>query len=136
MEYTFKENQIGEVAASILKNATGKVLCLYGAMGAGKTSLIKALVKELGGAQRGNSPTFGIVNEYSKDDGSLLGYHFDFYRIEDETEALDLGLEEYLLQDVWIFMEWPEKIASFIPEDAVRLRISVLDPETRKIAVE
>ena len=136
MEYTFEEDQIASVAASVITNVTGKILCLYGPMGAGKTTLIKALVRELGGAQRGNSPTFGIVNEYSKDDGSLLGYHFDFYRIEDETEALDLGLEEYLQQDVWIFMEWPEKIATFIPEDAIRLYISVLGPKMRKINVE
>lgn len=136
MELIFKEDQIVEVAASILKLVSNKVLCFYGEMGAGKTSLIKALVGELGGAQKGNSPTFGIVNEYNRKDASLLGYHFDFYRIEDETEALDLGLEDYLNQDVWIFMEWPEKITSFIPEDATRLTISVLDPKTRKITVE
>ena len=136
MEYTFEEDQIATVAASVIANVTGKILCLYGPMGAGKTTLIKALVRELGGAQRGSSPTFGIVNEYSKDDGSLLGYHFDFYRIEDETEALDLGLEEYLQKDVWIFMEWPEKIATFIPEDAIMLNISVLGPKKRKINVD
>ncbi|HZJ19717.1 MAG TPA: tRNA (adenosine(37)-N6)-threonylcarbamoyltransferase complex ATPase subunit type 1 TsaE, partial [Pricia sp.] len=60
-------------------------------------------------------------------------YHFDFYRLNDKTEALDLGLEDYLNQDVWIFIEWPEKIASFLPEDATEVNIEVIDSETRSL---
>ena len=137
MEFIYKEEDIDQVAGEIL-NATGSnaILCFYGSMGAGKTTLIKAIVKKLGAEQAGNSPTFGIVNEYSHPDGSLLGYHFDFYRIEDEKEALDIGLEDYLAQDVWIFMEWPEKINNLIPEDAIKLNIEVLDKLTRKLNME
>ena len=136
MEFTYKEDQITELAPQILKGAPSKILCFHGAMGAGKTTLIKALVKELGGAQAGNSPTFGIVNEYWTKEGTILGYHFDFYRLESEEEAMDIGLEDYLMQDVWFFMEWPEKIASLIPEDASQLHIEVLDAETRKIILD
>ena len=134
MEIKYREEEIDQVATEVLK-AAGKneILCLYGSMGAGKTTLIKAMVKKLGAEQAGNSPTFGIVNEYSASDGSLLGYHFDFYRIEDEKEALDIGLEDYLYQDTWIFVEWPEKIESLIPDDAKKLYIEVLDGLTRKI---
>ena len=105
-------------------------------MGAGKTTLIKALVKEMDGEETANSPTFGIVNEYHFKDGSLLGYHFDFYRLNDETEALDFGLEDYLAQDCWIFMEWPEKIPSFLPEERTEIHIEIIDSVTRQIRLD
>ena len=137
MEIVYKEEEIDQVASELLKGINhAAILCFYGSMGAGKTTLIKALVKQLGANQAGNSPTFGIVNEYSRSDGSLLGYHFDFYRIEDEKEALDIGLEEYLAQDVWIFVEWPEKIDGLIPENALELSIEVVDKHTRKLKFE
>lgn len=132
---TYKETDIAKVAQYIIKETTAKTLCFYGSMGAGKTTLIKALVKELEGTDTVSSPTFGIVNEYHHIDGSVLGYHFDFYRLNDETEALDLGFEDYLNQDTWIFIEWPEKIPSFLPDDALDLRIEILDETTRKISL-
>lgn len=136
MDIQFNLDEIEEVAKKLLGNTSFKTLCFYGSMGAGKTTLIKALVKELGASEPANSPTFGIVNEYYKQDGSLLAYHFDFYRLEDETEALDLGLEDYLNQDVWIFMEWPEKIKSFLPEDAAHFKIETVDNKTRKLNLD
>ncbi len=135
MEVTFKESQIQEVARQLIAHTKSKVLCFYGDMGAGKTTLIKGLVKQLGGEDNANSPTFGIVNEYQSEAGALLAYHFDFYRLNDETEALDLGLEDYLNQNVWVFIEWPEKIKSFLPEDATNIFLGVLDPETRNLKV-
>lgn len=133
MEIIYKEDQINQVAKELIEKSTTKILCFYAPMGAGKTTLIKALLKELGATDTGSSPTFGIVNEYHSLEGSLLAYHFDFYRLEDETEALDLGLEDYLNQNVWVFIEWPEKIFSFLPQDTTDIQIAIIDPETRSI---
>lgn len=132
-EIIYSQNQIDQIAQQLLQQVRSKILCFYGEMGAGKTTLIKALVKELGGKGATNSPTFGIVNEYHSDKGEVLGYHFDFYRLEDEIEALDLGLEDYLRQDVWIFMEWPEKISSFLPDETSKITLEVEDAQTRKL---
>lgn len=132
-EIIYVQNQLKEVARKLLTEVPNKILAFHGPMGAGKTTLIKALAKELGGAGTLNSPTFGIVNEYHFKNGELLGYHFDFYRLENELEALDMGLEEYLDQDVWVFMEWPEKIASFIPDETTHIHISIVDLDTRRI---
>lgn len=133
MLITYREENLSKIARQIIENTSSKVLCLYGEMGAGKTTLTKALVAALGGSDEVNSPTFGIVNEYHFKSGKVLGYHFDFYRLNDETEALDIGFEDYLNQDVWIFIEWPEKIPSFLPKDAMDIHIKILDMETRKI---
>ncbi|SMP24299.1 tRNA threonylcarbamoyl adenosine modification protein YjeE [Muriicola jejuensis] len=93
------------------------------------------MVKHLGGLEEGNSPSFGIVNEYTYPDGELLGYHFDFYRIENTEEALDLGLEDYLNKDVWIFIEWPEKIEPLLPEERTNIKLEILGPETRQLTI-
>ncbi len=133
----YAKNEIDKTVLN-LKNSlcTKKVVCFIGPMGSGKTTLIKALVKQLGGMDQGSSPSFGIVNEYQYRDGSILGYHFDFYRLNDPTEALDLGLEDYLNKDVWIFIEWPEKIADLLPEDYHNIRLRIIDPTTRELTIE
>ncbi|MGX1930316.1 tRNA (adenosine(37)-N6)-threonylcarbamoyltransferase complex ATPase subunit type 1 TsaE [Flagellimonas sp. 2504JD4-2] len=131
MNYHKKELQLA--AKYVLENTQGKVLCFNGQMGAGKTTLIKSMVQELGGIDNANSPTFGLVNEYHDQKGNLLAYHFDFYRIENEMEALDLGLEDYLSSDAWIFIEWPEKIESLLPQDSVSIFLHLIDENTRSI---
>ena len=136
MQAQFSLDEIRKVAKRTLEQSTSKTLCFYAEMGAGKTTLIKALVQELGGGNSANSPTFGIVNEYYKEDGELLAYHFDFYRLEAETEALDLGFEDYLNQDVWIFIEWPKKIHNFLPKETTSIFIEVVDDKTRKLLME
>lgn len=133
---TYTIEKLRETAEKIISNARSKTICFYGEMGAGKTTLIKALVQELGGTDTANSPTFGIVNEYYFENGELLGFHFDFYRLNTEIEALDLGLEEYLNQDVWIFIEWPEKIKSYLPEDMTDVYFKVIDSVTREITLQ
>jgi tRNA threonylcarbamoyladenosine biosynthesis protein TsaE len=132
--YNFHEIQ--STARKILAMTTSKTLCFYGAMGAGKTTLIKALVKELGGAEPANSPTFGIVNEYANTQGQLLGYHFDFYRLNEEEEALDLGFEDYLRQDTWIFIEWPEKIPDLLPEKITKIHLKRTKGEVREMVID
>lgn len=135
MRTTYVETEISTISKKIILEARSKILCFYGDMGAGKTTLIKALVNELGGVDSASSPTFGIVNEYHFKSGEVLGYHFDFYRLIDETEALDLGFEDYLQQDVWVFIEWPEKIPSYIPENVTNIHIAIIDPSTREIEI-
>ncbi|MCP4975517.1 MAG: tRNA (adenosine(37)-N6)-threonylcarbamoyltransferase complex ATPase subunit type 1 TsaE [Maribacter sp.] len=134
MEITYTEDQITEVAGQLIQEVPSKILCFHGAMGSGKTTLIKAIVRQLGAVDEANSPTFGIVNEYQKINEAVLAYHFDFYRLKDENEALDLGIEDYFSSDVWIFMEWPEKIESILPVERVDIQIEVLDPNTRKLS--
>jgi len=121
------------VATDLLKAAQNKVLCFHGDMGVGKTTLIKALVKELGAVDVANSPTFGLVNEYDDDQGKPLAFHFDFYRLNDEMEALDMGFDDYLNSDAWLFIEWPEKIETLIPDDAVGVFLHFIDENTRSI---
>lgn len=135
MTISYNISQISDVAQQLITKFPSKTLCFYGEMGAGKTTLIKALVKELKGAGSTSSPTFGIVNEYHRQNGELLGYHFDFYRLNDESEAWDLGLEEYLSTDAWIFMEWPEKIEGLLPQTATNIKIEILDEKTRQLSI-
>jgi tRNA threonylcarbamoyladenosine biosynthesis protein TsaE len=135
MKITFTDKELQSVAARILAIAPSKTLCFYGEMGAGKTTLIQALVKELEGADPASSPTFGLVNEYHTKAGNVLGYHFDFYRISQETEALDMGFEDYLYQDVWIFIEWPEKISTFLPEERTEIYLTIIDQHSRSVEI-
>lgn len=115
MEITFSLEQINEVAKQILAEDPKKVILFHGEMGAGKTTLIKALAKSLGVEGPTSSPTFSLVNEYQTIDNKLL-YHFDMYRLKNETEALDMGIDEYLYSGNWCFIEWAEKIPNLIPE--------------------
>ena len=129
----YKETQIQEIARFVINSSPSKIICINGPMGVGKTTLIKGLVQELGSIDAVSSPTFGIVNEYHGANNELLAFHFDFYRLEEESEALDLGLDDYLDQDVWIFIEWPEKIPSLIPEKASHIFLEHKDEHTRSL---
>ena len=131
---TYLEKNIHQTAKEIISAATTKCLAFYAPMGAGKTTLIKALVAELGSMDTVSSPTFGLVNEYHDANGAVLAYHFDFYRLEDEMEAMDMGLEEYLNAEPWVFMEWPEKIPSLLPRDTTKIEIEILSPTERRIS--
>lgn len=131
---TYSEKNIRQTAKEIISTATTKCLAFYAPMGAGKTTLIKALVAELDSLDTVSSPTFGLVNEYHDANGVVLAYHFDFYRLEDEMEAMDMGLEDYLHSDAWIFMEWPEKIPSLLPNDVSKIEIEILSPTKRRIS--
>jgi tRNA threonylcarbamoyladenosine biosynthesis protein TsaE len=115
MEITFSLEQINEVAKQILNSNPKKVILFNGPMGAGKTTLIKAITKLLGVEGATSSPTFSLVNEYLTTDNKSL-YHFDVYRLKNETEALDMGIDEYLYSGNWCFIEWAEKIPNLIPE--------------------
>ena len=103
-----------------------KTIAFYGSMGAGKTTFIKAICEELGVKDTISSPTFSIVNEYRCAEGKKL-YHFDFYRIKNISEAYDMGYEEYLYSGSRCLIEWPEMIEELLPEDVIKVRISVSD---------
>ncbi|WP_405414972.1 tRNA (adenosine(37)-N6)-threonylcarbamoyltransferase complex ATPase subunit type 1 TsaE [Maribacter sp. Asnod1-A12] len=135
MEFIYNEGELKKIAQSIIKHTKSKTIAFYAPMGAGKTTLIKTLVKELGSIDNVSSPTFGLVNEYAMKSGELLGYHFDFYRLENEEEAMDMGLDDYLLSGRWLFMEWPEKISSLLPVDAQKINIEIIDITTRRLTL-
>lgn len=119
--------ELPSVAKELIK-AFGpqKIIAFKGEMGAGKTTLIKAICEELGVQQTISSPTFSIVNEYLSSTGKKI-YHFDFYRINRISEAYDMGYEEYFFSDAYCFVEWPEKIAELMPEEVLAVNISVKD---------
>src|SRR5690606_10380062 len=111
----FSLDEIQEVAKKVIAENPEKVILFHGQMGAGKTTFIKALAKELGVSDATSSPTFSLVNEYKTANGQPL-YHFDVYRLKSESEALDFGIEDYLYSGNWCFIEWSEKIPNLLPE--------------------
>jgi len=131
LEKVFDIQSIDEVAYDLVKNAQTKTILFNGDMGAGKTTLISALVKVLGGTTEVSSPTFSIVNEYQVKNDKV--YHFDFYRINDVHEALDIGIEDYFYSDHWIFIEWPDKIEEILPKRADVSYIKLNKDGTRTI---
>ena len=106
-----------------------KIFLFYGDMGAGKTTLIKSLCYNLGTKEPVTSPTFSIVNEYQGAPSKI--YHFDFYRLKNQSEALDLGYEEYFYSGNYCFIEWPEKIPDLLPDHYVRVDVQVVSDSER-----
>ena len=131
MELTYQLQELDLAVDYILRNTKSKTLLFYGEMGAGKTTLIKELVKALGVRDVASSPTFSLVNHYESEEGSV--YHFDFYRIEDETEALDIGIEDYLDSGSWNLIEWPQKIENLLGENTQKLEIKLESENKRKL---
>ncbi|MBR6346947.1 MAG: tRNA (adenosine(37)-N6)-threonylcarbamoyltransferase complex ATPase subunit type 1 TsaE [Bacteroidales bacterium] len=122
-------------AAEKFLSLTGghSLIAFYGCMGAGKTTFISALCRALGVRESEvASPTFAIVNEYATDSRDTV-YHFDFYRITDPREALDIGLYDYLDSGCLCLMEWPENIEALLPEETLKVYIDVLPDGERKI---
>lgn len=113
-----------------------RVFAFDGVMGAGKTTFIKQLVKEMGSMDIVNSPTFAIVNVYDVEQphkGEV--YHFDCYRLKDIREAMDFGAEEYLYSGNYCFIEWPEKIEALLPEDTVWVKIEPQADGSRRLVI-
>lgn len=124
MLLSYSEKDLPTIAIQLLENISSKIWLFYGDMGSGKTTLIKQIIKQLGVDDVVSSPTFSLVNEYSSRKGETL-YHFDFYRIKNSIEALDIGIDDYFYADNYCFIEWPEKIENLLPLNAVAIYITV-----------
>ena len=127
-------DDLDQICEKLIEQFKHKVVLFYGEMGVGKTTLIKQLCKKLGVSEPTSSPTFSIVNEYKTDDNKTI-YHFDFYRIKDESEVLDFGYEEYLYSNHYCFIEWPEKIPNMLPSNVMKVFINVDENNNRIISI-
>ena len=126
------EIQLLKVAQQIMEYAADqRVFLFYGEMGAGKTTLINSICSYLGVEEHTSSPTFSIVNEYRIPNSSI--FHFDFYRLKSQNEALDLGYEEYFYSGAYCFVEWPEKIPELLPENYLKIKIEVMEDNKRMV---
>ena len=126
-------NDLARAAREFIeKIGDSRIIAFYGSMGAGKTTFITALCKELGVEDIVNSPTFTIANEYKTESGDAV-YHFDFYRINRLSEAMDIGLYEYFDSDGLCLIEWPEMIEELLPEETLKVQILIDDPQTRTL---
>ncbi|OFX75859.1 MAG: tRNA (adenosine(37)-N6)-threonylcarbamoyltransferase complex ATPase subunit type 1 TsaE [Bacteroidetes bacterium GWE2_29_8] len=120
-------NQLDEVAKILLnKHKENRLFAFYGSMGAGKTTFIKSICKQLGVNDYVNSPTFSLVNEY-KDKNNKSIFHFDFYRIKSIEEVINMGFFEYIDSNSYCFIEWPEKIEELIDADFIKVEIKLND---------
>jgi tRNA threonylcarbamoyladenosine biosynthesis protein TsaE len=131
MEIEFTIEQLESVAQQIIAQQPQKVILFHGEMGVGKTTLIKQLCKTLGVLEATSSPTFSLVNEYEIANNQLV-YHFDFYRLKNEIEALDMGADDYFYSGNWCFIEWAEKIPNLIPDEHSVITIELL-PDGKRI---
>ncbi len=118
------------------KVIAGDIICLYGELGAGKTHFVKGFAEAFGiSREQVSSPTFNLIQEYVGTDGLIL-YHFDCYRLESISEALEIGAEEYFYGDGVSIIEWPEKISELLPDDVIQVFISVTDENSRLINIK
>lgn len=136
-------SDLPDAAEELLAEAAARratVIAFYGSMGAGKTTLIKEICSQLNiDPQEVNSPSFSIVNVYNSQPGDeevKTVYHFDFYRIRSVEEAFDFGYEEYFFSGDLCLVEWPEKIEELLPEDAMIVRLTAVDEDTRTLEIQ
>lgn len=128
------ENDLPAIAKEIISSATNKTIIFQGEMGAGKTTLIGKLCAELNVLDKTSSPTFSIVNQYLTEENETV-FHFDFYRIENEQEVMDMGYEDYFYSDAYCFIEWAEKIPNLLPEEYTLLKIELTENNNRIISI-
>ena len=134
MEIVFTIDELESVAQQIIAQQPAKVILFHGEMGVGKTTLIKQLCKTLGVTEATSSPTFSLVNEYETIANQIV-YHFDFYRLKNEMEALDMGADDYFYSGNWCFIEWAEKIPNLIPEEHAIITIELVDDGKRHLTL-
>jgi tRNA threonylcarbamoyladenosine biosynthesis protein TsaE len=132
-DINYSIEEISRTAKIILSlNPSSKIFIFNGEMGSGKTTLIKAIIKELGYEGTVSSPTFSIINEYLNGDKI---YHFDFYRIKNKNELLDIGIDEYISSNNRCFVEWPNLITDILPDKHIELNIDIISSDDRKLTI-
>lgn len=135
MNKDYSLDEISGISKEVLACVNHRTLLFYGEMGVGKTTLIKEICKNLGVTEGTRSPTFSIVNEYVGRNNMII-YHFDFYRIEKDQEAYDIGIEDYLYSGNLCLVEWPENIKNLVYLDTAEIHLSLLDNGKRNIQVK
>ena len=135
LQKEFTLEQIPDLVSEIINTISSNKLLFYGDMGVGKTTLIKELIKQLGVDEHVSSPTFSLVNEYLSSDKKHI-YHFDFYRIKDQEEAYDIGIEDYFDSPNWCFIEWPDNIKDLLPLEHVEIHLDNTNNNTRLISIK
>ena len=129
-------HELDLVADTLLASLDGRsVVALFAPMGAGKTTLISALMRRLGSEDVVTSPTFALVNQYYTAERKAV-YHFDFYRINSLAEAFDMGYEEYFYSGDLCLVEWPERVEELLPEDTMVVKIDILGENTRRFTID
>ena len=131
MEYVYNLANINKASKLIIDNIKTTVVRIDGKMGAGKTKIISNICMQLGVKEVITSPTFSLINTYQSTNGPI--YHFDFYRLQNPNEALDIGIEEYLESGNVCFLEWAEKIENHLPLNYDHYILKVLNDNTRRI---
>ena len=134
MEIVFTLDELELVTQKVIDQHPSKVILFHGEMGVGKTTLIKQLCKTLGVSSATSSPTFSLVNEYETIDNQVV-YHFDFYRLKNEMEALDMGADDYFYSGNWCFIEWAEKIPNLIPDEHAVITIELVENGKRHLTL-
>ncbi|PQJ74528.1 tRNA (adenosine(37)-N6)-threonylcarbamoyltransferase complex ATPase subunit type 1 TsaE [Polaribacter gangjinensis] len=135
MNRDYDLSDLTAIATKIIATVPKKTLLFYGEMGVGKTTLIKEICLQLGVVDNISSPTFSLVNEYQTTNNERV-YHFDFYRIIDETEALDIGIDDYFYNNDWCLIEWPQNIKNLLPLNAVEIQLSMAANGKRNILIK
>ena len=131
MEYVYNLDNINKASKLVIDNIKTTVVRIDGKMGAGKTKIISSICMQLGVKEVITSPTFSLINTYQSTNGPI--YHFDFYRLQNSNEALDIGIEEYLESGNVCFLEWAEKIEDNLPLNYDHYILKVLNDNTRRI---
>ena len=134
MTLTYKLSEIDDIAAQLIEMFKYKTILFEAEMGSGKTTLIKALASCLGVIDITGSPTFSLVNEYQGLTDKV--YHFDLYRIEDEDELYDIGFEDYLTDNAYVFIEWPDKATPFLEDQVHIIKLLAINSETRQLTLQ